>query len=137
SRGAGLRELQRRQHPPRDGLPVHDRRRAVRVEPDRPDRVKGRQAGPLRTFLRMRVTGKIIRGQIEAELGQPVPDAVHAAVETLRRRHGDTIAGILFYGSSLRDGRVEGRVLDFYVLVRRYREFHATRLAAASNRLLP
>lgn len=85
----------------------------------------------------MRLSGKIIRSQIEAELGQPVPDAVQAAVEALRRRHGEAIAGILFYGSSLRDGRVEGRVLDFYVLVRRYREFHASRLAAASNRLLP
>lgn len=85
----------------------------------------------------MGLTGKIIRSQIGAELGQPVPGAVHAAVEVLRRRHGDAIAGILFYGSSLRDGRVEGRVLDFYVLVRRYREFHATWLAAASNRLLP
>ncbi len=60
---------------------------------------------------------------IAAELAQPVSDGVAAAAAEVRRRHGDAVAAILFYGSCLRDGD-DGRVIDFYLFVERYREIY-------------
>lgn len=85
----------------------------------------------------MQAVQEAVRAQVEAELMQPVSRGVGAAVAELRRCHGDAVAGVLFYGSCLRDGVDEGRLLDFYVLVRRYRDFHSSRVGAAVNRLLP
>jgi len=74
---------------------------------------------------------------IEAELVQPVSDSVKAATAEILRRHGAAVAGCLFYGSCLREGRDEGRVIDFYVLVEDYRQFHGRWLPAMLNALLP
>lgn len=49
---------------------------------------------------------------------------------------GDSVAGVLFYGSCLRDASVSG-VLDFYVLVDDYRQYHRSRMAAMANAVLP
>jgi len=70
------------------------------------------------------------------ELAGAVPDGVAALCEAVRRRHGDAVAAVLFYGSCLRRGNAEG-VVDFYVLVDRYRPVHRSALAAALARLLP
>ncbi len=74
---------------------------------------------------------------VAAELGQPVSDSVKAAAAEIRRRHGAAVAGCLFYGSCLREGRDAGRVIDFYVLTEDYRRFHGRRLPALLNALLP
>ncbi len=50
---------------------------------------------------------------------------------------GDTVVGILFYGSCLRTGETRDKVLDFYVLVADYRGAYASRLLGLANRLLP
>jgi len=73
---------------------------------------------------------------LDAELASPVPAGVAAVADAVRRRHGDAVAAILFYGSCLRRGVTEG-VLDFYVLVDRYRPVHRSAALAALNRLLP
>ena len=57
---------------------------------------------------------------VAAELDTPLAPGVHAMAETIRRRFGEPVAAILFYGSCLRAGTTEG-IMDFYVLVDRYR----------------
>lgn len=74
---------------------------------------------------------------IRAELRQPVTAAVSAAAKEIRRRHGDALTACLFYGSCLRDGQDEGRVIDFYAIAQSYRRFHGSWLAAALNTVLP
>lgn len=74
---------------------------------------------------------------VEAELEQPVSAAVVAAAEEIRRRHGESVGACLFYGSCLRDGQDENRVLDFYALVDSYRAFHGRRFMAFLNALVP
>ena len=73
---------------------------------------------------------------LDAELAAPVPEGVLAVAEAVRRRHGEAVAAILFYGSCLRRAATEG-VLDFYVLVDRYRPVHRSATLAALNWLLP
>ena len=78
-----------------------------------------------------------VAGMIEAELRQAVPPPAQAIAAELARRHGTALVACLFYGSCLRDGVVEGRVLDFYAIADDYLAFHGSRLAAAGNAVLP
>jgi hypothetical protein len=73
---------------------------------------------------------------LHADLDRPPRADAAALAGEIVRRHGDTVAAILFYGSCLRDGDPDG-VLDFYVLVDDYRAFHGGMALAAANRLLP
>ncbi len=77
------------------------------------------------------------RERIARELRQPVEPAVLAAADAMRKRHGESINAILYYGSCLRDGWRDDRILDFYVLVDRYRDVYASHLAAILNTILP
>lgn len=77
------------------------------------------------------------RERIAKELRQPVEPAVLAAADAMRERHGESITAILYYGSCLRDGWQDDRILDFYVLVDRYRDVYASRPAAVLNAILP
>ncbi|MES2884220.1 MAG: hypothetical protein V4709_05415 [Pseudomonadota bacterium] len=72
---------------------------------------------------------------IEAELLQPVPPAFAAFAAHLAGQ-GQGALAVLFYGSNLRTGDLDG-VLDFYILVSALRDWHASRLAALGNHLLP
>lgn len=72
---------------------------------------------------------------VAAELQQPVPAAVAAFAGHLVTA-GEGALAVLFYGSNLRTGDLEG-VLDFYILVERLRPWHRSRLAALGNHLLP
>ena len=74
--------------------------------------------------------------RIALELDRPPPPGVEVLCETIRARHGPAVAAILFYGSCLRKGTLEG-VLDFYVLVDSYRAAYRRLLPAVFNRLLP
>ena len=62
--------------------------------------------------------------------------AVTAMADAIRRRHGGAVAALLFYGSCLRRGGVEG-VLDFYVIVDSYGAAYERRFLALLNRVLP
>ena len=77
-----------------------------------------------------------LRAAVAAELARPVMPEATALAEAIRARHGDTVAAVLFYGSCLRTGDLEG-LLDFYVLVDSLRAFHGGALAAAANAALP
>lgn len=59
----------------------------------------------------------------------------------LVHRFGSSLAGVLFYGSCLRTGEYEDKMLDFYVLVDRYGAAYGPGLRAKAlalaNRILP
>ncbi len=78
-----------------------------------------------------------IRRVVAGELGQDLLPGVRAAAEEIRRRHGASIAAILFYGSCLREGAEKDRLIDFYVFTDSHAGFHGRGLHAALNALLP
>ncbi len=77
--------------------------------------------------------------QVVAErLARPAGEAGEAAARHIAARHGDAVRAVLFYGSCLRTGVIEDRILDFHVLVSDYRRaFPGRPLLALANRLLP
>jgi hypothetical protein len=77
-----------------------------------------------------------LRALLDAELATPVPEAVAAMADTIRARHGATAAAVLFYGSCLRRGVVEG-VLDYYLIVDSYDAAYQRRFLALLNGVLP
>ena len=74
---------------------------------------------------------------IAAELARPQPEAVSRAAGHVAARHGDSVEAVLFYGSCLRTGVFEDRILDFYVLVSDYAAAYRRAWLAWANRLLP
>jgi hypothetical protein len=81
-----------------------------------------------------------LEAQIAREVALPVHPAALALAEAIRARHGG-VAAVLFYGSCLRQpasaaAPPEG-ILDFYVVVDRYRDAYPGRLLALANRVLP
>ena len=80
---------------------------------------------------------EILSDLLRRELLRPGPAAITPLLDEIRRRHGDGIAAIVFYGSCLRTASYETGVLDFYVLVDRYRDVHRSRAAAVANAVLP
>lgn len=77
-----------------------------------------------------------LRALIDAELRQAVSLPVAKLAQRLAARTDGATAAVLFYGSALRDGALDG-VLDFYVLIDRPGDWPGSRLAALANRLLP
>lgn len=76
---------------------------------------------------------------VAAELSRPQPAsavATTALAEAIRRRFGDGVAAILFYGSCRRTGDMTG-LLDAYVLYDHHRRVHPRLLPALFARLLP
>jgi len=73
---------------------------------------------------------------VASELSRPAPEAVQPLADAIRRRHGEAVAAVVFYGSCLRKRTHEG-VLDFYVLVDSYRGVYRSRALAWTNALLP
>ena len=81
-----------------------------------------------------------LEAQIAREIALPVHPAALALADAIRARHGG-VAAVLFYGSCLRQpasaaAPPEG-ILDFYVVVDRYRDAYPGRLLALANRVLP
>jgi len=77
-----------------------------------------------------------LRALVAAELAQPVLPAVGEMAASIAAKYPGARA-ILYYGSTLRDARLDGLMLDFYLIVADYgRAFGQTWLARA-NRLLP
>jgi hypothetical protein len=74
---------------------------------------------------------------MEREQRAEVPREAIALGEEIRRRHGEAVAAVLFYGSCLRRAYVEGGVLDFYCIVDSYRGAYRSALLAVSNAMLP
>jgi hypothetical protein len=74
---------------------------------------------------------------MENEHRQPVAGGVHILCDEIRRRHGDAVCAIFFYGSCLRRASLEGGVLDFYAVVDSYRAAYRSRFLRVSNAMLP
>lgn len=79
-----------------------------------------------------------LRSAIEAELALPLPPAIQAVAGMLAARGHGAASAVLFYGSNLRTGALDG-VLDYYVLVDSLRGWYGPGrwLSAVANRLLP
>lgn len=74
---------------------------------------------------------------IATELQRAVAPGARAATDDIVRRLGKSVAAVLFYGSCLRTGDFEDKILDFYVLVDSYRSLWGWRPLTVCNRLLP
>jgi len=72
---------------------------------------------------------------IAGELAAPVAPAVSAFAAHLARE-GRSALAVLFYGSNLRSGDLDG-VLDFYLVVEHLHAWHGRALPAAANHWLP
>jgi hypothetical protein len=57
--------------------------------------------------------------------------------EAIAAKHGTASRAVLFYGSCLREREIEGRMLDFYLIVSDYRAAYGKRWLAVANRLIP
>ncbi|WP_428309571.1 hypothetical protein [Hydrocarboniphaga sp.] len=77
-----------------------------------------------------------LRDAVDAELQRALPAEVTSFAEQLAQRGGNTVVAVLFYGSNLRTGDLDG-VLDFYVLVDELSQWHRHRITALANRALP
>jgi len=77
---------------------------------------------------------------IAREVALPAHPAALALADAIRERHGGVVA-ILFYGSCLRQPAAAAAppdgILDFYVVVDRYRDAYPGRLLALANAILP
>ena len=77
-----------------------------------------------------------LRGLVAAELAVPVQPKVAAFAAVVAARLAGTNA-VLFYGSCLREARLDGLMLDFYVIVDDYGAAYGGDWRAAANRRLP
>ena len=78
-----------------------------------------------------------LRKLVAEELNAPVDPRVRELAAAIAARHGAASRGVLFYGSCLREKRLEGLMLDFYLIVSDYRSAYGKRWLAAANRLIP
>ena len=74
---------------------------------------------------------------VAEELGAPVDPRVSAMAKAIAARHGKASRAVLFYGSCLRQRKLEGLMLDFYLVVSDYRDAYHRRWLAVANRLIP
>lgn len=80
---------------------------------------------------------EILRRETASAPDRPPAPELATFVEAARARHGDSVRAVLFYGSCLRDGIDETKMVDLYLLVEDYRSALGSRLSALGNRLLP
>jgi hypothetical protein len=81
--------------------------------------------------------GAELRDLVAVELSGPVDPRVTAVAEAIAARHRPSSRAVLFYGSCLRERQLEGRMLDFYLIVSDYRTAYDKRWLATANRLIP
>ena len=78
-----------------------------------------------------------LRKLVAEELSAPVDPRVARIAAAIAAKHGDASRAVLFYGSCLRTGELEGGILDFYLIVSNYRRAYRKGWLAAANRLIP
>lgn len=74
---------------------------------------------------------------VAAELAEPVDPRVTRLAAAVAALHPAAARAVLFYGSCLRERRLDGLMLDFYLIVSDYRAAYGKRWLAAANRLIP
>ena len=85
----------------------------------------------------MTVEKNNLRDLVADELGLAVDPRVSAVAAAIAAKHGAASRAVLFYGSCLREQRLDGLMLDFYLIVSDYRAAYAKRWLAVVNRLVP
>ncbi|WP_439651411.1 hypothetical protein [Pacificimonas pallii] len=70
------------------------------------------------------------------ELARPVDPRITAFAADIAA-HYDGALGVLFYGSCLRESRLDGLMLDFYLIVESYDRAYDKAWLARANRLIP
>ncbi len=78
-----------------------------------------------------------LRDLVAAELSLPVDPQVSGIAAAIAQQHGAASRAVLFYGSCLRQKRLDGLMLDFYLIVSDYRAAYDKRWLATANRLIP
>ncbi len=78
-----------------------------------------------------------LRDLVAEELSTPVDPQVGGIAEAIASKYGPASKAVLFYGSCLRQSRLEGLMLDFYLIVSSYREAYGKSWLASANRLIP
>lgn len=78
-----------------------------------------------------------LRKLVAEELAQPVEPRVTAMAEAIGAKHGAASSAVLFYGSCLRQKKLDGLMLDFYLIVSSYRSAYGKRWLAVANKLVP
>lgn len=78
-----------------------------------------------------------LRELVAAELNAPADPRVASVAAAIAAKHGVASRAVLFYGSCLREHELEGRMLDFYLIVSDYRTAYNKAWLAAANRLIP
>ena len=78
-----------------------------------------------------------MRSLVGEELALPVDNGVQDLASAIAVRHGAASRAVLFYGSCLREKRLAGLMLDFYLIVSDYRAAYEKRWLALANRLIP
>ena len=78
-----------------------------------------------------------LQALVRSELAEPVDPQVTRLAEAIAAQHGAASRAILFYGSCLRESRLDGLMLDFYLIVSDYRSAYPRRWLRLANRLIP
>ena len=78
-----------------------------------------------------------LRTLVAEELSLPVDRRVTAMAAAIAAKHDQASRAVLFYGSCLRQKRLDGLMLDFYLIVSDYRTAYPKRWLAAANALIP
>lgn len=74
---------------------------------------------------------------VTAELAERVDSRVSAMAAAIAALYPGAARAVLFYGSCLREHRLDGQMLDFYLIVSDYRAAYGRSWLAAANRLIP
>lgn len=80
---------------------------------------------------------RALRELVAAELGGAVDPKAQAMAAAIAARYPGAARAVLFYGSCLRERRLEGLVLDFYLVVSDYRAAYGKGWLASANALIP
>lgn len=78
-----------------------------------------------------------LRTLVAEELSLAVDRQVTAMAAAIAAKHGEASRAVLFYGSCLRQKRLDGLMLDFYLIVSDYRSAYPKRWLAIANALIP
>ena len=78
-----------------------------------------------------------LRELVAEELSLPVDARVSGVARAIAEKHGAASRAVMFYGSCLRQKKLDGLMLDFYLIVSDYRAAYGKRWLAAANRLIP
>lgn len=78
-----------------------------------------------------------LRQLVRKELATPVDPQITDLAQAIAERHQEASRAVLFYGSCLRENRLQGLMLDFYLIVSDYPSAYSKRWLATANRLIP